>query len=268
MNIMKIYMRSIWKLNLVYKWYFIISLFVDFFNIFSMLFIWYIVYKYNQNTSIKGFNFNSILLYTIFSTINSKFYDSEAEYTIAGEIDSGQIINNFIRPISYFKRLIAESLGDFSFELLFYIFPILIIFISYTFYYNLNFNITYISILFYIITLIFSIIINFLLSFLTGLMAFYVNYIWGFMTFKSTLLTLITGQLFPLIFLPTILVDILKFTPFYYMNFAPISILLNQIKNNEIYKIILIQFCWCILLSLIVYFVWSSAKKYLSINGG
>lgn len=67
-----------------------------------------------------------------------------------------------------------------------------------------------------------------MLSFIIGLVAFYLNYIWGFFTLESTIMALVTGQLFPLTFFPDKVVMILKLTPFYYMNFIPVSILLNQ----------------------------------------
>lgn len=268
MKIISIYMRRSWKTNFTYKWNFIIGILANIFSIVSMIFLWHITYKNNNGMLIKGFSFNTVIFYTIMSNLTVRMYNSEVEYTIADEVATGQIVNNFIRPISYFKILIGEVLGELSFTFLFLVLPVISSLVCYAVYFKDNFGLTYISIFFYIITVIFSIIINFLLSFITGLVAFYINYIWGFFTLKSTLMSLITGQLFPLTFFPDKVVSFLKLTPFYYMNFAPVSILLNKFNLYEIYKLVAIQIIWCLILGLITYLFWESAKKYLSVNGG
>lgn len=254
MKAMEIYIRSVWKTNLVYRWNFIIGVLANIFNVISMMFIWYVVYRNNGNHLIKGFDFNSLILYTIMSNLTVRMYNSEIEHTIADEVSSGQVVNNFIRPVSYFKRLIGETMGEISFTFLFLIFPVIFGLICYTLYSKTNFNVTYLSIFFYAITVIFSIILNFMLSFIIGLAAFYLNYIWGFFTLKSTIMALVTGQLFPLTFFPDKVVMILKLTPFYYMNFGPVSILLNQFSPYETYRLICIQILWCVILGILTHF--------------
>lgn len=268
MKAMEIYIRSVWKTNLVYRWNFIIGVLANIFHVISMMFIWYVVYRNNGNHLIKGFDFNSLILYTIMSNLTVRMYNSEIEHTIADEVSSGQVVNNFIRPVSYFKRLIGETMGEISFTFLFLIFPVIFGLICYTLYSKTNFNVTYLSIFFYAITVIFSIILNFMLSFIIGLAAFYLNYIWGFFTLKSTIMALVTGQLFPLTFFPDKVVMILKLTPFYYMNFGPVSILLNQFSLYETYRLICIQILWCVILGILTHLLWLSAQKYLTVNGG
>ncbi len=231
MKAMEIYIRSVWKTNLVYRWNFIIGVLANIFHVISMMFIWYVVYRNNGTHLIKGFDFNSLILYTIMSNLTVRMYNSEIEHTIADEVSSGQVVNNFIRPVSYFKRLIGETMGEISFTFLFLIFPVIFGLVCYTLYSKTNFNVT-------------------------------------FFTLKSTIMALVTGQLFPLTFFPDKVVMILKLTPFYYMNFGPVSILLNQFSPYETYRLICIQILWCVILGILTHLLWLSAQKYLTVNGG
>lgn len=43
MKTMEIYIRSVWKTNLVYKWNFIIGVLANIFYVISMMFIWHVL---------------------------------------------------------------------------------------------------------------------------------------------------------------------------------------------------------------------------------
>lgn len=61
-----------------------------------------------------------------------------------------------------------------------------------------------------------------------------------------------SGALIPIAFMPDIVIKIIKFTPFYYMQNAPFNIYNGYITDrNEILKIILLQIIWIILLTII-----------------
>lgn len=51
MKTMEIYIRSVWKTNLVYKWNFIIGVLSNIFYVISMMFNWYVVYRNNGKIS-------------------------------------------------------------------------------------------------------------------------------------------------------------------------------------------------------------------------
>lgn len=61
MKTMEIYIRSVWKTNLVYKCNFIIGVLANIFHVISMMFIWYVVYRNNGG---------NIIYYTFYSKTN------------------------------------------------------------------------------------------------------------------------------------------------------------------------------------------------------
>lgn len=263
-----IYSKNIWKLKLVYKWELIVYILANMFNVAAMLFIWYVVYKSSNNSSIDGYNFNSIMLYTIMANLTAIIINTDIASSIATDIQKGDITNSFIRPVPYMWKLTGEALGDISFNIFVFFMPMIIILIIGSSIYNIEYNLKYISIFLYILSVIFSIYINFQINVLVGFCAFYVNYIWGFLMLKHAIIMIVSGQLFPISFYPDKVIQILKLTPFYYINYGPVSILLNKFSDKETFEVLLIQFVWCILLYFASKYVLKKSEARLQVNGG
>lgn len=268
MRVIKIYAKNVWKIGLVYKWEIFVSILAGIFNVAAMLFIWYVVYKNSGKNVIDGYSFNSIMLYTIMANLTGNLIYLDTSRTISEDVKSGEITNSFIRPISYIKKLVGEAIGYILFNFILLFLPVILSVISYSLINGITFEVTLSSIILYIIAIIFSIIINFGIELLIGLCSFFVNYIWGFIMLKSAILMIVTGELFPISFFPKAVVKVLEFTPFYYINYGPVSILLNKFSRYNSYKMILIQLTWCIILGIIVKIFWEKSKTKLQVNGG
>lgn len=268
MNVYLTYVKSSWKEVLAYGWNVFMWMFSDICQVASIAFIWYTIYGQGTQTSINGYSYESVIMYTIMATVTVNLYALGTEFLIAEEVSSGQIVNNFVRPISYVKRLIAEGVGRVLYNLVFLLVPVSAAIVAYSYVTHFDAGITLESATLYAVSLVFSIALNFMISFMIGLAAFYVNYIWGFLMLRGAVMMLVTGQLFPLNFLPEGIVALLKMTPFYYMNFGPVSILLNRFTQQEAWQLILIQLVWCVLLAGCSYLVWQSAKRRITVNGG
>ncbi|WP_072592777.1 ABC-2 family transporter protein [Streptobacillus ratti] len=256
------------KRSLVYKWDIWISVLSGIFNILGMLFLWSVVYNSSGKPTIEGYSFNSIILYTLMSNLTAMIINVDIARIISNEVKSGEITNSFIRPVSYIKKLVGEGIGQVLYNLTMLFLPIISMLIIYMNIFNIKSEITLGSILFYTVSLLFSIIINFEISILVGFCSFFVNYIWGFIMLENAILMIVTGQLFPLSFYPDRVVKFLELTPFYYINFGSVSILLNKFSRYNSVKILLIQAIWCIILWIVVNVVYSKAKIRLQVNGG
>jgi ABC-2 type transport system permease protein len=77
------------------------------------------------------------------------------------------------------------------------------------------------------------------------------------------------GGLIPIAFMPDFLINILKFTPFYYFQNIPYSIYNGYFSNNlEIFKMIVIQFIWIVVLYSFGNFMMNRSLKKVVIQGG
>lgn len=264
----KIYTNNTIKINFIYRWNIFVYVISGIFNVAAMLFIWYVVYQKTGKGIIEGYSFNSILIYTIMANLTRVLLDNEVEFIISEDIKSGNITSIFIRPIPYIITLVGEVVGSIIYNIIFLFVPIVSLIIISSFYFNISFGISYFSSLLYLLTVVFSAMIMFEISVLVGLCSFFVNYIWGFIMLEDAILSILTGELFPISFYPKIVVKILEFTPFYYINYAPVSILLNKFSTNDTIKVIFIQIIWCIILGILLRYFWKKSQTRLQVNGG
>ena len=78
-----------------------------------------------------------------------------------------------------------------------------------------------------------------------------------------------SGLVIPLAFMPEILVKILKFTPFYYMQNLPFNIYIGYTTNEkEIFFSIIMQIIWIIVLTFFGKIILSKKIKKIEIQGG
>ena len=74
----------------------------------------------------------------------------------------------------------------------------------------------------------------------------------GIKTMFGLVMDFASGGLIPIPFMPEFLINILKFTPFYYMQNVTFNIYNGYISSaGEIIKILILQVCWIILLTYI-----------------
>lgn len=77
------------------------------------------------------------------------------------------------------------------------------------------------------------------------------------------------GGLIPIAFMPDFVINILKFTPFYYFQNIPYSIYNGYFSNNlEIFQMVIIQILWIVVLYLLGNFMMNRALKKVVVQGG
>ena len=78
-----------------------------------------------------------------------------------------------------------------------------------------------------------------------------------------------SGASIPLAFMPEFVINILKFTPFYYMQNLPFNIYIGYVTNDkEIIFSIIMQSLWIIILTTIGKSVLNKKIKKIEIQGG
>lgn len=240
----------------------------DILQIVVAFYLWAAIFNSSTNSTINGFTKNDMIVYVVMSFITAMTIGSGTEWVVAGEVQSGEIAINLIRPINYKLRLIAQSIGSITWQFIAIFLPIWIgmVGIRYFTLGELPPSIGTIGI--YLLSLIFSFTIWFLFNFCFGLMAFFVTYIWGLNVFKETVVKFVSGAIIPIIFFPMWFQNFLVFLPFGSINYTPVMIYLNKYTGYETLKVLGIQVIWIIILYLLSNYFWGKAIKKLTIMGG
>lgn len=241
-------------------------------------FMWSAVYS--TNLSYFTMSLSDTITYVVIITIINFLVSCNVESDLGNRVISGNISIDLIRPINFFSYLLYKKIGNIVFNIIFSIFPLVIIAI---FIFKINTNIDLEILFYFIISIIITFFLVYIFEFIVGLASFFTNQIFGVSLLKSALVNIFAGMTIPLSYYPESLKYILFNLPFQSMYYIPVGIYTNSydIKysiiqraltkiglNNTIMNLIIEQIIWLIIISIIGFMCWNKSKRKLVIQGG
>lgn len=218
--------------------------------------LWGIIFS--ERERVGEFTFHMMLSYYI---INSFLSQLEMSSVISGDISqmirNGTFSKYMIIPINIEIYFIAMVIGMM---LYYFAFDFLIAFIGiFTFQIQFIFinNVPMVISTFIMVVLGFLFMIQ--LNYLLGILTLKYEEISTFLMIKNNLVSLITGSIIPLALFPEFLVSIMKLLPFYYITYLPSMLLIGECQD-EAFLGIIILFCWCIVIQIIINLI---QKRYI-----
>lgn len=173
---------------------------------------------------------------------------------VSGMIKNGYFTQYLIRPISPLFSVFSNYRGfyvlDMIISLIFLIFSIIIIG-----------DVSLVRFLFFIVFLIFSFIISFSFCTLIASLAFRIKEISGIRHSVAHMIKLLSGAMVPLTFFPDVLQNILRFSPFPSMMFAPINILQYESALSTVRFDFFVSLFWSIILLTVALYSWRKGLK-------
>lgn len=260
--------RSVIQRRMSYKIGFLMRIVGGLLQVLIMYYLWMAIFNSSPNGQIKGFSSSEMVVYIIISYITAQVININIEGTIAYEIRDGSVAVNLIRPISYKKRVFAESLGEVLLRSLTTLLPLWIGFLVYRFVTIKELPPNIGTVLLFLISLFLGYMIMFLFNFIFGLSAFFVTYIWGFMVCKGVILRFFSGELIPIVFFPSAVQKALQYLPFSSINYTPVMIYMEKFTMNELISALCVQVVWVVILFVLMNVLWQSAIKRLTVLGG
>jgi ABC-2 type transport system permease protein len=230
-----------------------------------MIFLWISIYK--QSGSIKDFTLVEMISYYLITGFSSIFTMSEAHYIMSDEIRKGKISLYLIKPINYRRRLRFESMGR-TLGIAIIALPISLIsmFVLSNFF-EINLNISFISIIGFILYLPLIMILMFEFTFLFGTLMIYTENDFGLSVLMVVTVVALSGQLIPLALYPDSLFGFVNILPFKFISYPPL-ILIGKLADKEILQGLITLLIWVIVFSGTNFFVFKSSIKKMVVFGG
>lgn len=257
---------NVFQRQLSYKANVIIFIFGDIIMLAVTYYLWKGVYGSSPESIIKGFSLDEMIIYVLVSFITMLMTSVNIIYDISREVKDGSIAINLVRPVSYEKRMLFQSLGN-----IFYNF-VTIFLISFTLvnilFYHYKGTLSLLNILLYIISTMLGALINFYFSYSFGLLSFKITNMWGLSQIMNAIVNLISGALIPITFFPSIFQNIINLFPFSSLIYTPTMIYLGKLTGIELVKALSLQIIWIIILAALAKFMWGTLVKKLTILGG
>lgn len=220
---------------------------------------------FSSATNVGGVDVESMLTYTVLSSMLSVLMYTNVERRIELGVRDGIIATDLMKPINVFGEYLAEDIGSVIALLFQNLLPIFVIgwlVIKLP----LPKDISLLPLFF--ISTFESVAINWLVAALFGMLAFRVLDIDALIQVKKHLIRLLSGSIIPIWFFPETLQRILRLFPFVYIYQLPISIYIARDELSEIIAQMWIQTAWLVILASIFVVAQKKAIKKLMVQGG
>jgi ABC-2 type transport system permease protein len=185
---------------------------------------------------------------------------------IGGEIGSGDLSNFLVKPIGYLKYWLTRDLASKLLNILFSFLEITLLWIF--LHPTIVFPNNPLVILSFIASLGLGILIYFFLETSTRFIAFWTpEYTWGLSFLTLVFIETLAGTIFPINLLPDAAKFFIDLTPFPYLVYYPISILIGTTTGLNIIKTFIIMCIWVLLLFKLNRFLWTRGLKIYASEG-
>lgn len=254
--------KKAFQSNLVYRVDYVIGIISTLISIFVYIAIWKAIYL--NKGDFNGITLSMVITnFILAQAISSTF--SLDDFIIANKVNNGTITTDLLKPINFNLYILSQNIGNIVFKIIMHFIPTLIL------------SITFIGILppysigSFVISLV-SIILGFFvlynISFIISILSFWFYNIWSLSTIKNVIISVLSGTIMPLWFMPQGLLNFIKLTPFDTIYFIPISIYLGKVSTRDIFFCISKQVIWLLILSILAQILWKSGIKKLVLQGG
>lgn len=251
--------------ELEYRMNFMLSLFSAVFLILIQFFLWKAVFLASTESVQFGYEYHAMISYVIIAGFVAKFVTCGFEWDISHDIKEGKLNNYVIKPISYMSYRFWNFFGSKAVQFV----MIALVFIGLAL---MNASIRQVmnvkSVMLFIVSILLAMILNFFIYYLVATIAFWLQEIWGIFIIVHLIFTFASGGVFPLDVFGKVFMGIVKWLPFKYIVYYPVSLLIGQVQGSMVLEGILIQLVWVIILYLLSKLMWRiGLKNYTSVGG-
>lgn len=219
---------------------------------------------YGGAEQIDGVSFGMVATSFVISLGLSNAF-SFNEMFLQDKVKDGSITNEFLKPMNFKLRMLAQNMGGGLFNLIFNFLPALLFGIIFTDfcapYSVLNLGLMIVSVLL-------GYLILWQISFLVQTWCFWLFSVWGIVTIKNVFVNVLSGTMLPLWFMPPVLRNMVSFTPFASIYFTPVRIYLGEVSGMQVLYEMAVQTFWILLLYFIGEVFWKNGVKKLVVQGG
>lgn len=258
--------KAYWKEAFAYRAEFMVSILVVPVRFIVLVMIWTAVYMNSEGATIRGYSLPDLITYFILTTLMFTFiYDFVAE-NLGEHVQTGNFIIYLLKPISFIKLAFLHKIANRAFAIAVELTPLIIIFLLFFREYLVGGHIFA-----FLVSLCFAFILSYLIYLLIGMIAFWLIEIRSLSWLIGFVLQLCSGQFAPLDLFPPLAQKVFAYLPFQYITYIPIKIYLGAYSTDvsagflsSVYSALALQALWCLVVFLIVLFVWRRALKRFS----
>ncbi len=231
-------------------------------GIIALIILWKAIYKSND---FFGITENEMISYYLGVLIIGKIMKSGADDYFKEKVESGDISNDFVKPVNYVMVLFTRTIA----KILIYFLGMTVIAFMLSLTLKLPLSMDYLHIIFGIPIILFAFLLGFSITTIIGSLYFYFpNLRYFAFLARDIIIGLLAGVMFNLELLTGNIYKIFNILPFKYIINFPVLVLTGDISLKQILSGFLTQIIWTILsLIFCILFFKQGYKKYSSYGG-
>lgn len=216
---------------------------------------------------IFGYDRSMILTYIFTILFIRAVVLSARAVDVSGQIANGDLSNMLLKPIGYMKYWFARDLSSKALNFIFAFFEVLFLYFLLRPSLFLQTNISLLLLFFVFVVL--AVILFYFLLFVVELVSFWMpENGWAAQFLFIVIITeFFSGGIFPLDIFPKTFQVILGYLPFGYLLYFPAQIYLGKIDMALIYRGMLVEVIWVVLLYLLSQTMWKRGLKNYASEG-
>lgn len=263
---MRIYLpliRASYMVSLVYRFGFLFSVIGNVIYLGVAYYLWRSIYQSRE--ILNGLTFNETFLYVGLGSAIFILLKTYADWIINFEIQQGTIAVYLTKPLDFQLYSLFTNFGAVLMNLTAITIPTAIVMI---FVFKVQVT-SGIGLILFPISLFFAFLISFSIDFFIGLISFYSESVWGVITTKDIIVTVLSGSLIPIQFFPETIQKILYWLPFQAIYHTPLMMITKaDLGWGTFLPMLLIQIAWTVILLIGTRLFYNQAIKVVRISGG
>lgn len=250
------------KTRFVYRASFWINLGFSFLFLLMQVYLWKALLGAGTFTDTTA---SEMITYVVLAGVIRNFVGSGAAYAIEDRLLSGDIVFDFIRPLSFRVQMLLNDLGSAFSSFLLQSAPLLagaLLFVG------VNPPPSLLHFLGFVLLTLGGLIISFYTSYIIGLVAFYTMKAEYIDWLVSTIRSFLSGRYLPFWLYPGWLRAIAELAPFKLMFYTPISVYMGRTPLSELPEALLTMVVWILILVTVEFMLWKKTTNRLVVQGG
>lgn len=214
---------------------------------------------------VQGVNVNTMLVYTVVSSMISIVLSSDVEWRIMRSVNKGTIAIDMMRPINVFSIFFAEDIAKLI-SLFFQ--NLLPVFIIGSLIIGVPKPASFMAFCLFLVSLIMAFFINWFIAVMFGMISFWAFEMSAIFQVKKHLIRLLSGSIIPIWFFPNWLQNVLNALPFAYLYQLPLDIYIGKATDTDIVRGMLVQFTWLAIVAVMFLCFERRVIKKVMVQGG
>lgn len=256
MNKYLLTLKLTWGTFLTYRTSVIMWRLRNFLSSIMSLTVWFVIFE--QQGTVFNYQRSEMITYIFLISILQSFILATSLNGLAGNIYSGNISFELLKPVNLFAYLGIQDVADKITNIVFVLGESFLLYLIFQPVLQLP---SLVNSLIFVVWIGLGILLNFFISLLFGAIGFWSPDAWGPKFLFFMLVDLTAGKLYPLDILPEFIQKAVYLTPFPYLSYAQVQIFLERLSPQQIILNSLALIGWLIILGTMTIVVWRKGMR-------